>query len=148
MMIYLMVCALQSIFPVEAVGPKIEGRGTAIDARSIQIGDAVVQLDRIELPSADAMCLASGQQTNCRVAGRLELDAALRYGPVQCRFVENAATRAHCVVWADDDHIYAPLHLDAMLIKQGLVRAAPDSEWLAAEDDAKVNKRGMWAFED
>jgi len=148
MLVYFALLVLQSIWPVEAHGPIIEGRGTAIDAQTIRVGSVSVQLANLELPALDSVCLLRDKPTNCRAAARSELQAALSYGTVQCSGVDEAPTRAHCVVWADDAHIYAPLILGRMLIAQGLMRAAPDSEWREVEAESKAQKQGMWAFSD
>jgi endonuclease YncB( thermonuclease family) len=113
-----------------------------VDGGTLRLGDRVVRLDGLIAPERGEMCPSVGSgETDCGAAAANALASLVRDTRVECN-------------WAGRDPVGRPLavcsargvDINQALVSAGWARAgAGHPAMLAAEQQAKAARRGLWA---
>ena len=130
-----------STAPAQAESP-VYGLGHAKDGDSLMVGDTEVRLFGIDAPEWDQSCKKGGQDWSC---GRAAADSLARLATgknVVCSSMgkdEHGRTLGRCMTGATD--------INRTMVALGYATAYRhySSDYVSAEESAKVTKRGIWA---
>jgi endonuclease YncB( thermonuclease family) len=123
----------------------IVGRASVIDADTIEIHGQRIRLHGIDAPEKGQPCFdASGKPYRCGQIAAMALDEFIGASPVACRerdIDRYGRTVATCAVRGVD--------IEAWLVRNGHAFAYRrySSDHIAAEQEAKNAKKGIWAGE-
>lgn len=131
--------ALQELNTQVAAGP-----ARAVDGDTLTIGDMRIRLRGIDAPEMDQICWdANGAERWCGQLAADNLSALVGQGVVSC-------------TWADHDRygrLLGVCHREGVNQRRSLNEAMVDDGWalaygdyLAAENRARAQARGIWAF--
>jgi endonuclease YncB( thermonuclease family) len=121
----------------------ITGVASVVDGDTIEVHGQRIRLHGIDAPEGGQICLdAAGQKWRCGQRAALALQNLIGRRPVACdeRDVDRyGRIVGRCLV---DD-----LNINEWLVAQGLALAYRrySGDYVAAEDEARVAGRGMWA---
>lgn len=130
----------------------IEGRGTAVGADLLRVGDTLVRLAEIEQPAPESRCAKPGgspkarkQTTPCSRAAFEALQTRVRGKMVQCTPSgrdDAGRPKARCTVDGED--------LAQALVRDGYVKTAGGlfASYGSDESAAKAARAGLWASAD
>ena len=133
----LLLCAS----PGAAQAP-VSGIGQAKDGDSLMVGGTEVRLFGIDAPEWDQYCRKNGQDWSCGSAAADKLAELVTGRNVVCSSVgmdEHKRVLGRCMAGATD--------VNRAMVASGYAVAFRrySSDYVSAEDSAKVNKRGIWA---
>lgn len=134
-----------SAVPKPAVPERMEFSGAAsvIDGDTLDIRGNRIRLHGVDAPESTQTCRnASGAEYRCGQQAALKLADFINRRPVICQSRDTdryGRTVAVCKVGG--------LDMNEWLVREGLAIAYRQysSDYVAAEQDAKANKRGIWA---
>jgi endonuclease YncB( thermonuclease family) len=135
------VAALCASGPADAQS-QFNGAGRAKDGDSLMVGDKEVRLFGIDAPELNQSCKRDGQSWACGTAAKDLLDSLIRGKSVFCTQTgtdQYDRVLARCAAGSTD--------LNRAMVANGYAVAFRrySSEYVSAEDSAKVNRRGLWA---
>lgn len=121
---------------------QFDGFARAKDGDSLMVSDKEVRLFGIDAPELHQSCQRDGQSWACGAAAKDLLDSLIRGKPVFCSQTgtdQYARVLAQCVAGSTD--------LNRAMVANGYAVAFRrySSDYVSAEDSAKVNRRGIWA---
>ena len=127
--------------PANAQAP-VAGIGQAKDGDSLMVGDTEVRLFGIDAPEWEQHCKRNGQEWSCGTAAADKLKGLVTGKHVVCSRVgmdEHKRVLGRCMAGATD--------VNRAMVASGYAVAFRrySSDYISAEDSAKVNKRGIWA---
>jgi endonuclease YncB( thermonuclease family) len=127
--------------PAFAQAP-VFGPGKAKDGDSLMVGDKEVRLFGIDAPEFDQSCKRDGQDWNCGASAADTLAQLVTGKSVVCSTVgtdQHGRTLGRCMVGATD--------VNRAMVASGYAVAFRrySSDYVSAEDSARVTKRGIWA---
>ena len=127
--------------PAFAQAP-VFGPGQAKDGDSLMVGDKEVRLFGIDAPEFDQSCKRDGQDWNCGASAAERLAQLVNGKSVVCSTVgtdQHGRALGRCMVGATD--------VNRAMVSSGYAVAFRrySSDYVSAEDSARVTKRGMWA---
>ena len=127
--------------PVAAQAP-VWGVGKAKDGDSLMADDTEVRLFGIDAPELDQSCKKDGQDWSCGSAAADQLSRLVTGKQVRCDSVgkdQHGRTLGRCMVGMTD--------INRTMVAMGYAVAYRrySSDYVSAEESAKVNKRGLWA---
>ena len=133
----LLLCAS----PGAAQAP-VSGIGQAKDGDSLMVGGTEVRLFGIDAPEWDQYCQKNGQDWSCGTAAADKLAELVTGRHVVCSSVgmdEHKRVLGRCMAGATD--------VNRAMVASGYAVAFRrySSDYVSAEESAKVNKRGIWA---
>jgi endonuclease YncB( thermonuclease family) len=134
-----------SAVPKPTVPERMEISGTAsvIDGDTLDIRGSRIRLHGVDAPESAQSCKnASGVEFRCGQQSALKLSDFINRRPVVCERRDTdryGRTVAVCKVGGVD--------MNEWLVREGLAIAYRQfsTDYVAAEQDAKANKRGIWA---
>ena len=131
-----------SMLSSAAVADQFSGEAKVIDGDSLIVGDREVRLFGIDAPEATQRCDRQGQAWTCGLAAADQLASKVAGFLVQCVSTgrdKHGRTVARCRIGATD--------LNRYMVATGYALAYRrySSDYVAAEETAKVNKRGIWS---
>ncbi|MBG0800472.1 thermonuclease family protein [Methylocystis sp. H4A] len=138
----IIIAVVASTFSVAAFAD-IVGRASVVDADTIEIHGQRIRLHGIDAPEKGQPCFdASGKSYRCGQIAAMALDEFIGVSPVQCR--ERDVDRygrmvADCSVRGEDIELWLVRNGHAMAYRRY------SSAYIAAEQEAKNAKRGIWA---
>ena len=120
----------------------VHGTGQAKDGDSLMVGDKEVRLLGIDAPEFDQSCKRGGQDWNCGASAADKLAQLVTGKSVVCSSVgtdQHGRTLGRCMVGATD--------VNRAMVASGYAVAFRrySSDYVSAEDSARVTKRGIWA---
>jgi endonuclease YncB( thermonuclease family) len=120
----------------------ISGAGQAKDGDSLMVGGTEVRLFGIDAPEFDQHCQRNGQEWSCGSAAADKLAQLVTSRHVVCSSVgmdEHKRVLGRCMAGATD--------VNRAMVASGYAVAFRrySSDYVSAEDSARVNKRGIWA---
>lgn len=120
----------------------VYGTGHAKDGDSLMVGDTEVRLFGIDAPEWDQSCQRNGTDWSCGAAAADRLAQLVTGKNVVCSSMgkdEHGRTLGRCMVGATD--------INRTMVASGFATAFRhySSDYVSAEESAKVNKRGIWA---
>lgn len=118
---------------------------------TLKVGGKIVRLYGIYIPPSERTCRTFLQPVRCAPRAVLELERKV-HGFVLCEEVgrnPDGTVSAVCRVREDGPAPGARQDLAAYLLRQGWAVALPDApfEYHVLEEIARVNRRGIWAFQ-
>lgn len=121
---------------------QFNGAGHAKDGDSLMVGDKEVRLFGIDAPELDQACQRDGQSWSCGAAAKDLLNSLIRGKSVFCSQTgtdQYQRVLARCVAGTTD--------LNRTMVASGYAVAFRrySTDYVSAEDSAKVNKRGLWS---
>jgi endonuclease YncB( thermonuclease family) len=122
-------------------GSPVWGIGRAKDGDSLTVGKAEVRLFGIDAPEFDQTCLRGGQRWNCGAAASEELARLVTGKDVRCESLgkdDFGRVLARCYVGSRE--------VNRTMVALGFAVAFRrySSDYVSAEESAKVAKRGLW----
>jgi endonuclease YncB( thermonuclease family) len=126
----------------QANARQITGRAEVIDSTVIKIGGQYVMLYGVDSVMRKQSCTLSGKPWACWPAAVRELQILVDQGPTTCETVgepdDYGRVLGRCTVSGHS--------LNEAFVRSGfgLARPKESKEYVAAEADAKGNKRGLW----
>jgi endonuclease YncB( thermonuclease family) len=139
--------SLAAVAALSVSGPAVaqsqfNGAGRAKDGDSLMVGDKEVRLFGIDAPELDQTCQRGGESWACGAAARDLLDSLMRGKSVFCSQTgtdQFQRVLARCVAGTTD--------LNRAMVANGYAVAFRrySSDYVSAEDSAKVNRRGLWS---
>lgn len=143
MRLYLLPAAAVLIWvsPAFAQAP-VFGPGRAKDGDSLMVGDKEVRLFGIDAPELDQTCTKDGMGWSCGASAADRLAQLIAGKNVVCSTVgtdQHGRFLGRCMVGATD--------VNRAMVASGYAVAFRrySSDYVSAEDSAKVTKRGIWA---
>ena len=135
----LLVLALSSAAHAQT---PVHGPAQAKDGDSLMVGDTEVRLFGIDAPEWEQYCQRNGQEWGCGTAAAEKLKDLMTGRNVVCTSVgmdEHKRVLGRCMAGATD--------VNRAMVASGYAVAFRrySSDYVSAEDSAKVNKRGIWA---
>ena len=132
---------LTTCAPAAAQAP-VHGTAQAKDGDSLMVGDKEVRLFGIDAPEYDQSCQKTGQDWSCGAAAADRLAQLVNGKTVVCSSVgmdDHNRVLGRCMVGATD--------INRAMVASGYAVAYRrySSDYVSAEDSAKVSKRGLWA---
>lgn len=139
---YLSFAALVILAGPAAAAPAVYGTGHPKDGDSLMVGDTEVRLFGIDAPERDQTCQKNGQDWSCGAAAADKLAQLVTGKNVVCSSMgkdEHGRTLGKCMVGATD--------INRVMVALGYATAYRhySSDYVSAEESAKVTKRGIWA---
>ncbi|HET6941304.1 MAG TPA: thermonuclease family protein [Sphingomicrobium sp.] len=141
---FLSLVASTALFVSVAAGAQSQfsGTGRAKDGDSLMVGDKEVRLVGIDAPELGQTCQRDGQNWACGAAAKDLLISLMRGKTVFCSQTGTDQYRrvlAQCVAGTTD--------LNRTMVASGYAVAFRrySTDYVSAEDSAKVNKRGLWS---
>ncbi|MDP3553058.1 thermonuclease family protein [Methylocystis sp.] len=122
---------------------EIVGRASVIDGDTIEIQGQRIRLHGVDAPEKGQPCFdAANQPYRCGQNAAMALDEFIGLSPVSCREKDvdrYGRTVAACIVRGEDIGLW--------LVRSGHAFAYRrySSEYIGAEQEAKNNRRGVWA---
>jgi len=118
------------------------GIARAMDGDSLTVGNREVRLFGIDAPEFDQTCKRGGQKWSCGAEAADRLAALVTGKDVRCVSMgtdQHQRTLARCTVGATD--------VNRVMVASGYAVAYRrySSDYVSAEEAAKVNRRGLWA---
>jgi endonuclease YncB( thermonuclease family) len=143
----LMVLAVNYVFPeFEPVttGQKKDGTYRAIDGDSFEIGEKEIRLHGIDAPELRQNCRDQGRDVTCGRMARDALSKLIRNKSVTCKTLEKDRYGRQVSTCHDGD-----LNINREMVRLGwaLAYRKHAREYIAAEDEARKAKRGIWAMQ-
>jgi endonuclease YncB( thermonuclease family) len=125
-----------------AVAAPLYGLGRAKDGDSLMVGQTEVRLFGIDAPEYDQSCKRSGTNWSCGAEAADHLSRLVTGKDVRCTPLsidQHGRTLARCTVGTVD--------VNRTMVATGFAVAYRhySSDYIAIEDSAKANKRGIWA---
>ena len=125
-----------------SAGAPISGFGKSIDGDSLHVGDKEVRLFGIDAPEFDQTCQRASGEWSCGAAAAEQLSKLVTGKMVVCTSVgtdDHGRILGRCMAGATD--------INRTMVATGYAVAYRrySSDYVSAEDSAKVNKRGLWA---
>lgn len=125
-----------------AAQSQFNGTGHAKDGDSLMVGDLEVRLFGIDAPELGQTCQRDGQNWACGAAAKDLLNSLIRGKSVFCSKTgtdQYQRVLALCVAGTTD--------LNRTMVASGYAVAFRrySSDYVSAEDSARVNKRGLWS---
>ena len=132
---------LTACAPAAAQGP-ISGFGKSIDGDSLHVDDKEVRLFGIDAPEFDQTCQRASGDWSCGAAAADQLSKLVTGKKIVCTWVgtdDHGRLLGRCIAGATD--------INRTMVATGYAVAYRrySSDYVSAEDSAKVNKRGLWA---
>jgi endonuclease YncB( thermonuclease family) len=120
----------------------VYGTGHVKDGDSLMVGDTEVRLFGIDAPEWDQSCQKDGTDWSCGAAAADKLAQLVTGKNVVCSSMgtdQHGRTLGRCMVGATD--------INRTMVALGYATAYRrySSDYVSAEESAKVNKRGIWA---
>lgn len=139
---YAALATMIAVSPVTAAAEQFSGQAAVIDGDSLMVGDKEVRLFGIDAPEATQMCSRQGQSWPCGAAASEQLGSKVSGFEVRCTPTgtdRHGRTVARCRTGDTD--------LNRYMVASGYALAYRrySSDYVAAEETAKVNKRGIWS---
>ena len=133
----ILICAWPALAQAPVFGP-----GRAKDGDSLMVGSKEVRLFGIDAPELDQTCTKDGQDWNCGASAADRLAQLVTGKSVVCSTVgtdQHGRLLGRCMVGATD--------VNRAMVASGHAVAFRrySSDYVSAEESAKVNKRGIWA---
>jgi endonuclease YncB( thermonuclease family) len=133
--------ALLCSSPAFAQAP-VHGPGQAKDGDSLMVGDKEVRLFGIDAPEFDQSCKRGGEDWSCGASAADKLAQLVTGKSVVCSAVgtdQHGRLLGRCMVGATD--------VNRAMVASGYAVAFRrySSDYVSAEDSARVTKRGIWA---
>lgn len=134
----------------ESMADEIVGRASVIDGDTIEIHGERIRLASIDAPETGQTCQdAAGAEWRCGVEAARLLDRMLLGKIVSCESSGRDRYRrliASCTFPGEDGHAVS---VNGLMVYAGFALAYRryGREHVAAEDDARLARRGMWAGE-
>lgn len=125
-----------------AVDASVFGTGRAKDGDSLMVGATEVRLFGIDAPELNQTCEKDGMDWRCGAASADKLAQLVNGKTVVCSSMgedQHGRTLGQCMVGATD--------INRLMVASGFATAYRhySSDYVSAEESAKVNKRGIWA---
>ena len=120
----------------------IYGLGHAKDGDSLMVGDTEVRLFGVDAPEWDQRCQKDGTDWSCGAAAADKLAQLVTGKTVVCSSKgkdEYGRTLGKCMVGTTD------INRTMVALGYALAYRHYSSEYVSAEEGAKVNRRGLWA---
>jgi endonuclease YncB( thermonuclease family) len=120
----------------------VYGKGHAKDGDSLMVGDTEVRLFGIDAPEWDQTCQKNGQDWSCGAAAADKLAQLVTGKSVVCSSTgkdEHGRTLGKCMVGTTD------INRTMVALGYAMAYRQYSSDYVSAEDSAKVTKRGLWA---
>jgi endonuclease YncB( thermonuclease family) len=120
----------------------IYGTGHAKDGDSLMVGDTEVRLFGIDAPEWDQSCRKDGTDWSCGASAAGKLAQLVAGETVVCSSMgkdEHGRTLGKCMVGTTD------INRTMVALGYAVAYRHYSSEYVSAEESAKVNKRGLWA---
>jgi endonuclease YncB( thermonuclease family) len=141
-LLFLAATAALSISGPAGAQSQFNGAGRAKDGDSLMVGDKEVRLFGIDAPELDQSCQRDSQSWACGTAAKDLLNSLIRGKSVFCSQTgtdQYGRVLARCVAGSTD--------LNRVMVASGYAVAFRrySSDYVSAEDSAKVNKRGIWS---
>ena len=132
---------LAACTPAAAQAP-VYGTGQAKDGDSLMVGIKEVRLFGIDAPEYDQRCQRNGQDWTCGASAAEKLAQLVNGKNVVCSSMgmdQHNRMLGRCMVGAND--------INRAMVASGYAVAFRrySSDYVSAEDSAKVNKRGIWS---
>ena len=127
--------------PAVAQAP-VSGFAQAKDGDSLMVGDTEVRLFGIDAPEFDQSCTKNGQEWSCGTAAAEQLSRLVTGKHVVCVSVGVDAHKrvlGRCMAGATD------VNRTMVALGYAVAFRRYSSDYVSAEETAKVNKRGIWA---
>lgn len=138
----LCIVALLTACTAADAEPTLTGLARAKDGDSLTVGNREVRLHGIDAPEWDQTCTKAGKPWACGQAAAAQLAKLVTGKQVRCVAVdtdEHQRTVARCTVGTTD--------VNQAMVASGYAVAYRhySTDYVPAEDSAKLNKRGLWA---
>ena len=120
----------------------ISGTGRAKDGDSLMVGQTEVRLFGVDAPEFNQSCTRAGQAWACGSAAANQLSGLVNGKQVYCSSMgldQHGRTLGRCVAGTTD--------INRTMVAAGYAVAYRhySSDYVSAEESAKVNKRGLWS---
>jgi endonuclease YncB( thermonuclease family) len=138
---YLLAVFLTACAPAAAQAP-LYGTAQAKDGDSLIVGDKEVRLFGIDAPEYDQSCQKAGQDWRCGAAAADKLAQMVNGRNVVCSSMgtdQHNRVLGRCMAGTTD--------INRAMVASGYATAYRhySSDYVSAEESAKVNKRGIWS---
>ena len=136
-----LILTLNACIPAAAQTP-VSGFGKSIDGDSLHVGDKEVRLFGIDAPEFDQTCQRASGDWGCGAAAADQLSKLVTGKAVVCTSVgtdDHGRVLGRCMAGSTD--------INRTMVATGYAVAYRrySSDYVSAEESAKVNKRGLWA---
>jgi endonuclease YncB( thermonuclease family) len=133
---------LAMLVPSEVTAASVSGIGRAKDGDSMMVGQTEVRLFGVDAPEFDQSCARSGQTWACGAEAADRLSRLVTGKEVRCSAVSTdqyGRTLGRCTVGTTD--------INRTVVATGYAVAYRrySSDYVSAEETAKLNRRGIWA---
>jgi endonuclease YncB( thermonuclease family) len=141
-MIRKLVAIVLALGPIPVNAQQISGRSTVVDSTVIEIDGQRIMLFGVDSVMRKQICTADGKPWQCWPAAVRDLQTLVDQGPVVCDPVGDpdvfGRVLARCAVNGQS--------LNEQFVRRGYAVARPNetTDYVAAEEDAKQAKRGLW----
>ena len=137
----ILVVLLTACAPAAGQAP-VHGTAQAKDGDALMVGGKEVRLYGIDAPEYDQSCQKTGQDWSCGAAAANRLAQLVNGKTVVCSSVgidDHSRVLGRCMVGATD--------INRTMVATGYAVAFRrySSDYVSAEESAKVNKRGIWS---
>jgi endonuclease YncB( thermonuclease family) len=151
-----LVSVVTLLFPVvsasgQAVGDQasltVSGPATVLESDTIAVQGTVMQLYGIDGPLQIQPCLLHGQNWDCGLVARRQLEILVQDGPVTCTEYEDPYFTRRAITWGKCE--IGGVDLSAEMVRNGWAVALADQTdmYVPLEDAAHEAKLGLWQAE-
>ena len=127
-----------------AFAADLQGRATIIDGDTLEVAERRVRLVGIDAPELGQLCAYRGNEIDCGLIAKTQLNDLTAAAIVDCDIIEQRADGvavARCAAGGYD--------LSEGMVYTGWARADPrwSDRYLADEAESRTAKRGLWVSE-